>query len=158
MKWFRQIWYQVFDRELVRPVVHPDRDSMESAEWNAWVGATGERLSAKFLSRGGCKVLYRNFRPKGGGEVDIVYRDREILVFGEVKTRTSDTFGRPAEAVNKAKQRLVIRGGNAWLRELNHPEIIFRFDVIEVLLVEGKTPEINVIESAFSTEQIGVGM
>lgn len=131
---------------------------MEQAEWNAWVGMTGENLAAKYIWRSGRKVLYRNFRPDGGGEVDIVYRDGNFLVFGEVKSRTSATFGRPADAVNKTKQRLVIRGANAWLRELNSPEVLFRFDIVEVLLPNGEIPEINLIEDAFTTPQVGLGM
>ncbi|HRQ87983.1 MAG TPA: YraN family protein, partial [Bacteroidia bacterium] len=56
------------------------------------------------------KPLYRNYRPKGGGEIDIVYRDRDTLVFGEVKTRTRGEFGDPSRAVDRAKEQLVIRG------------------------------------------------
>ncbi|MEM9283638.1 MAG: YraN family protein [Verrucomicrobiota bacterium] len=122
------------------------------------MGKTGERLAAKQLWRNGRKVLYRNYRPRGGGEVDLVVRDGEILVFVEVKTRTSEQFGRPADAVDRTKQQLIIRGANAWLRELNHPEVIFRFDVIEVLLLEGESPEIRINEAAFTTSQVGLAM
>jgi len=156
--WLIQGWFRLGDRELDRPVRLPDRDAMEVAEWNAWVGARGERLACKQLWRTGRKVLLRNFRPDGGGEVDVVYRDGDVLVFGEVKTRTSELFGRPGEAVDRAKRRLVIRGANAWLRELNHPEVLFRFDVIEVVLLDGEPPRIEIEESAFTTPQVGLGM
>lgn len=131
---------------------------MTSGEWNALVGTTGERLAGKQLWRTGRKVLYRNFRPKEGGEVDLVYRDGDVLVFGEVKTRTRGEFGEPARAVDRAKQRLVIRGANAWLRELNFPDLLFRFDVIEVLLIPGEIPQIRINEGAFTTPQVGLGM
>lgn len=131
---------------------------MEKGEWNALVGSMGERFAAKHLWRTGRKVLYRNYRPKEGGEVDIVYREGDTLVFGEVKTRTRGEFGDPSKSVTHAKEKLVIRGANAWLRELNHPEVLFRFDIIEVLLHQGEAPRFQVIENAFTTPQVGLGM
>ena len=153
-----QVYYRFIDSELNRVSVLPDRDEMSSGEWNGFIGATGERLAGKALWRTGRKVLYRNFKPEGGGEVDIVYRDGNVLVFGEVKTRTRGEFGEPARAVDRAKQKLIIRGANAWLRELNFPDVLFRFDVIEVLLIQGKPPQIRVNEGAFTTPQVGLGM
>lgn len=154
MRLLVQCWHRFIDRELDRNVALPDRDSLSQAEWNQFVGSTGERLAGKALWRTGRKVLYRNYRPENGtGEVDIVYRDRKTLVFGEVKTRTRGEFGEPARAVDKAKQRLIIRGGNAWLNELNDPEILFRFDIIEVLLIEGNAPDIRINEGAFTNPQ-----
>lgn len=158
MRLLFQAWYRWVDFELNRVPLLPDRDDMSSGEWNAFVGATGERLAGKQLWRTGRKVLYRNFKPEGGGEVDIVYRDGDILVFGEVKTRTRGEFGEPARAVDRAKQKLIIRGANAWLRELNFPEVLFRFDVIEVLLLPGVLPQIRINEGAFTTPQTGLGM
>lgn len=153
-----QAWHRWIDRELDCPAALPDSDSMTDGEWNALVGRTGERLAAKHLWRTGRKVLYQNYRPKGGGEVDLVYRDRDTLVFGEVKTRTRGEFGDPSRAVDRAKEKLVIRGANAWLRELDFPEILFRFDILEVLLHPDETPKVRVIENAFTTPQRGLGM
>tara|TARA_R110002096_G_scaffold383562_6_gene577403 strand:+ start:106 stop:582 length:477 start_codon:yes stop_codon:yes gene_type:complete len=158
VKWLNYIRFRCFDRELNRPVDLPDRDSMETGEWNQLIGSTGERLAGKYLTRHGMKVLYRNFRAKGGGEVDIIARDGETLVFSEVKARTSEQFGRPADAVDRKKQRLIVKGANAWLRELNHPEVVFRFDIVEVLLEDGNPPDIRVNEAAFSSPQVGLGM
>jgi putative endonuclease len=97
-------------------------------------------------------VLYRNFRAKRGGEIDLVCRDKtdQSLVFVEVKTRRRTDFGNPADAVNRAKQALIIRGALAWLRLLRDEEhkIVYRFDVVEVVM-EGKTPRVNVIRNAF---------
>ncbi|MCB1203205.1 MAG: YraN family protein [Verrucomicrobiae bacterium] len=153
-----QFWYRWIDRELDRSVELPERETMEAGDWNALVGQSGERVAAKHLWRTGRKVIYRNFKPREGGEVDIVYREGDLLVFGEVKTRTRGEFGDPARAVDRAKEKLVIRGANAWLRELNHPEVVFRFDIIEVLLKPGERPAIGVIENAFTTPQTGLGM
>ena len=83
--------------------------------------------------------------------MDIVCRDADVLTFIEVKTRTTLDFGRPASAVNKGKQRLIIRGAMAWLRLLNHPDINFRFDIVEVVAKDGEVPEINLIKNAFQT-------
>lgn len=158
MRLLYQIYFRYWDRELDGIPKLPDRDAMSAGEWNAFVGGKGERLAAKLLWRSGRKVLYRNFKPKGGGEVDIVYRDGEILVFAEVKTRSRGEFGEPARAVDRGKRRLIIRGANAWLRELNHPELLFRFDIIEVLLQAGRPPQLRVSEGAFTTPQVGLGM
>jgi putative endonuclease len=113
------------------------------------LGLKGENMAARYLQRHGHKVLYRNFRAPHGGEVDIVCRDKpnNELVFIEVKTRTSEDFGRPLDAVNAKKQRLIIRGAMTWLRMLDMPDITFRFDVVEVLMTD--PPEIRHIENAF---------
>jgi putative endonuclease len=73
-------------------------------------GRLGERLAARHLRRNGYKVLYRNFRPPHGGEIDIVCREKKTLVFVEVKTRSADGLGRPADAVDAEKEEALIRG------------------------------------------------
>src|SRR5437773_7947144 len=78
----------------------------------------GERLACRFLRQNGYKVLYRNFHVRRGGEIDIVCRELDTLVFVEVKTRTREDFGRPIEAVGLAKRRRISMGGLAWLRLL----------------------------------------
>jgi len=113
------------------------------------LGDLGERLSARYLTREGCKVLYRNYRAPQGGEVDLVCRDGEALVFVEVKTRTTSEFGNPGHAVNEEKQRLIIQGAQSWLRRLGRPDVVYRFDIMEVTLEERKVPQIRWIENAF---------
>lgn len=76
-------------------------------------------------------------------------RHGEVLAFVEVKTRTSTAFNRPADAVTRDKQRLIQRGGLEWLRLLGFPKVKVRFDIVEVLLIEGEVPHFNVIEDAF---------
>ncbi len=109
------------------------------------IGALGERIACAHLRGEGRKVLYRNFRAPRGGEVDIVARDGRVLSFVEVKTRTSEEFGRPLDAVDKRKQALMMRGGNEWLRLLGTREIAWRYDVVEVILVEGEKPRVHVV-------------
>jgi putative endonuclease len=137
-----------FDRRLERPVslltMEGTRRSPEE------LGRHGELLAALWLRLyAGCKVLYRNFKAPDGGEIDIVCRDGDMLAFVEVKTRTSELFGRPATAVTREKRDLIIRGAREWLRLLDNPEVTFRFDIIEILLTEGQPPDINRIPGAF---------
>ncbi len=111
-------------------------------------GIWGEAQAARVLHRRGWRILFRNFRPEGGGEIDLVCRDQETLVFVEVKSRRDETFGRPAAAVNKRKQRLIIRGACAWLRMLDRPDLVFRFDIVEVIArPEGTT--VRILEAAY---------
>jgi putative endonuclease len=112
-------------------------------------GALGEKLARRFLRRNGYKILYRNFRGRSGGEIDIVARDHDTLVFIEVKTRTREDFGRPVTAVDRQKQRRISRGGLAWLRLLDEPDILFRFDVVEVMIAQGAKPRLELIKNAF---------
>lgn len=112
-------------------------------------GASGEKLACRFLRRNGYKILYRNFKGRSGGEIDIVCRDHDTLVFVEVKTRTREDFGRPVEAVDRKKQQRISRGGLAWLRMLDNPEILFRFDVVEVVITGAAKPRLELIRDAF---------
>lgn len=149
MNWAR-LYYRILDRSLLVPVALSERrKSMSDGEWNRFLGDLGEGLAVKALRRDGLKVLYRNFRAPKGGEVDIVCRDGEWLVFVEVKTRRSTAFGRPVSAVDAEKQGLIVRGGLAWLRELGHPDVNFRFDVVEVVLEEGLPPQIEHLRNVF---------
>src|SRR6266567_4555103 len=75
-------------------------------------GAHGETLACRFLRRKGYKILYRNFKGHSGGEIDIVCRDNDTLVFVEVKTRTREDFGRPITAVDRQKQKRISRGAS----------------------------------------------
>ncbi len=112
-------------------------------------GAQGEKLARRLLRRNGYKILYRNFKGRSGGEIDIVCRDRDTLVFVEVKTRTREDFGRPIAAVDREKQKRISRGGLNWLRMLDNPDILFRFDVVEVIIAEDASPRLELIKNAF---------
>jgi putative endonuclease len=112
-------------------------------------GKRGETLACRFLRRNGYKVLYRNFKGRTGGEIDIVCRDNDTLVFVEVKARGSEDFGRPFEAVRHDQQRRISRGALAWLRLLDNPEVLFRFDVVEVIFTETSKPHLELVRNAF---------
>lgn len=87
-------------------------------------------------------MLYRNFRPARGGEIDLVCREKKTLVFIEVKTRAPGGPGRPADAVGPSKEEALIRGAQAWLRLLDDPTIPVRLDIVEVILGAGR-PQIT---------------
>ena len=114
------------------------------------LGHRGEKLACRFLRRNGYKVLYRNFRGRTRGEIDIVCRENDTLVFVEVKTRTREDFGRPSDAVDRNKQKRIARGGLAWLRLLDNPDILFRFDVVEVIIAEDALPRFELLRNAFA--------
>jgi putative endonuclease len=118
------------------------------------IGRRGEAIAGRWLWVHGCKILYRNYKAPEGGELDIVCRHGKVLAFVEVKTRTSTAFGRPAQAVTLDKQALILRGASAWLRLLGCPEIPWRYDVVEVLLIPGHKPQMNWIQGAFNTEEL----
>ena len=104
------LYYRWIDRSLTRSVaLAAQREAMGDGEWNQFFGELGEQLATKRLRFDGLKPLYRNFRAPKGGEVDIVCRDGDFLVFVEVKTRRSVEFGRPVRAVNQGKQLLITR-------------------------------------------------
>ena len=96
-------------------------------------GKTGEEFAAKYLESIGYTIIERNFVARQG-EIDIVARDKEELVFIEVKTRTNTLYGKPIDAVNIHKQKHLISTVKYYLY-VNHLENEFvRLDVIEVYL------------------------
>ena len=112
-------------------------------------GATGETAAKKFLQKRGLKFLTANFST-ANGEIDLIFRERDCLVFVEVKTRSSEEWTRPAAAVNAHKQKLLSKCALAYLRLLKNPEVKFRFDIVEVLLQDGTVSEVRHIENAFA--------
>src|SRR5919112_704525 len=109
----------------------------------------GEKLACRFLKRSGYKILFRNFRGRSGGEIDVVCRDNDTLVFIEVKTRTREDFGRPIAAVDREKRKRISRGALAWLRMLDNPDILFRFDVVEIIVANDAKLRVELIKNAF---------
>src|SRR5215831_6638182 len=116
-------------------------------------GSRGEKLACRYLKRNGYKILFRNFRGRSGGEIDVVCRDDDTLVFVEVKTRGSEDFGRPLVAVDRPKRKRISRGALAWLRMLDNPDILFRFDVVEVIVADDAKPRVELIKNAFPLSQ-----
>lgn len=95
------------------------------------VGRYGERVAAEHLRRAGWEVLDRNWRCRAG-ELDLVALDGDELVVVEVKTRTSDRFGHPAEAVTPAKLGRLRRLAAQWLEQHEVRPRSVRIDVLAV--------------------------
>ena len=112
------------------------------------VGAYGERVAAKHLEAEGLVILERNWRCSDG-ELDLVLRDGDDIVFCEVKTRRGGRFGTPAEAVVHRKVLKLRHLANRYMRESGVRAREMRFDVIEVLLPPRGAHRVEHIRSAF---------
>jgi putative endonuclease len=112
-------------------------------------GELGERAAKKFLQQAGLKFLAANFRSQRG-EIDLIFRDGDCLVFAEVKTRSSEAWTRPAAAVDARKRRLLSLTALDYLQLLKNPPVKFRFDIVEVLLADGQVREVRHLPNTFS--------
>jgi len=115
---------------------------------NKTFGAFGESLAADWLTENGYRVLDRNFSCRAG-EADIIAMQGDTVVFIEVKTRSSDRFGLPSEAVSAAKQRRLVKTALYYLQKNKLLDYMCRFDVMEIIADEENNNRINLIEDAF---------
>ena len=106
-------------------------------------GGEGEAEARAYLEKKGARILAMNYR-RPTGEIDIIARHGATVLFVEVKRRSSLRYGRPAEAVNRAKQAHILRTAQLYLQEKRLTESPVRFDVIEIL-----PDKIRHIENAF---------
>jgi putative endonuclease len=111
-------------------------------------GHYGEDLAVQWLRKKGYEIVARNYRRRFG-EVDIIARHNGYLVFIEVKTRSSNRFGLPVDALTARKQRQLIKIAEDYLLHHNCLDIPCRFDVLSVSLRQGKKPEISILVNAF---------
>ena len=111
-------------------------------------GKLGEQAAKKHLRRTGLKFLTANFRSPRG-EIDLIFRDGNCLVFVEVKTRSSEEWTRPAAAVNAQKRRLLSRAALDYLKLLKQPRVKMRFDIVEVLLRGGAVGQVRHLPNTF---------
>lgn len=119
---------------------------------NKSVGDFGENSACTYLKHRGYKILERNYRSRSG-EIDIVAEKQGYVVFVEVKTRNTEDFGAPAEAVNAVKQQKIANTAQCYILQ-NSVDADFRFDVVEVMYKKSvfggfKTVKVNHIENAF---------
>ncbi len=94
-------------------------------------GKTGEEAAAAFLKQNGYRILEMNFRTKTG-EIDIVAEHKNTVAFVEVKTRSNLNYGRPEIAVNKVKQRKLLRVAELFLAKYKITERSSRFDIVAI--------------------------
>lgn len=131
-------------RERIKALWTPKEDPL-----NMRVGALGERAARKHLHQQGLKFLAANFA-SGRGEIDLVFRDKDCLVFVEVKTRAAGGWTRPARAVDERKRRALSRCALDYVRQLKEPRVKIRFDVIEVLMQDGAVAEVRHLPNTFN--------
>ncbi len=112
------------------------------------LGRRGEDLAHRYLQACGFAIVARNYRGRNGGvEVDLIGWDGPVLVFVEVKSRSSDAFGQPEEAVDQEKQVRLIRAAGEYIQRRGVGWKDVRFDVVSVLF--GDPPALSYIEGAF---------
>ena len=115
------------------------------------VGHAAENIAADFLRAKGLEILERNYLRRLG-ELDIVARDRDVLVIAEVRTRTSERYGGAAASVDARKQQRLIRAASQLLQQRRDlARLRVRFDVIAVLDIDRETPRVEWIQHAFLT-------
>jgi putative endonuclease len=120
------------------------------------LGRTGEAAARSYLARRGVRVVAENYAC-AAGEIDLVGREGETLVFIEVKTRTSRAFGAPQLAVHWRKQRQIVKAAQWFLAEHRLGDVACRFDVLAVRLVgEDAPPQIEWVRDAFPAEGVRV--
>lgn len=115
-------------------------------ELNKAKGAYGEDLACRELEKNGYVILERNYRYRNG-EIDIIAEKDGIIIFVEVKFRTSTKNGMPCGAVDFKKQKKIINTALMYIQQKNLLDSSFRFDVIEVLALD--TVKIRHIKNAF---------
>lgn len=112
------------------------------------IGNKGEDLACTYLENKGWTILERNYF-FSKSEIDIIARDNAVIVFIEVKLRSSAKYGRPEEYVTENKVGHVFRAAEAWMHEREIGDEPMRFDVIGILKKKNGEPEFTHIEDAF---------
>lgn len=112
------------------------------------IGTFGENQAVQFLENRDYNIIARNFKCVQG-EIDIIATKQEEIVFCEVKTRSNNSFGNPADAVDNYKQKHIWNAAEYYLYKNNLINSYVRFDILEVF-VDGGSVAINQIKNVFS--------
>jgi putative endonuclease len=113
-------------------------------------GAWGEERAEQFLRARGYTVVGRRVRVGRRDEIDLIMRERDVLVFVEVKTRANERMGRPFAHVSREKSRNISRAAMRYMLKLKNKPPYFRFDVVEVIgKIDAGDPVIRHIPNAF---------
>lgn len=113
------------------------------------VGRIGEELACEEIKKRGYRILERNYRSKLG-EIDLIAMDNDVLVFIEIKTRTS-SIDYAKEAVNKRKMQRLSRLALSYMKKKRYDNVRARFDVVAICMQDGR-PQIDLIRDAFWCE------
>lgn len=114
---------------------------------NLYLGKRGEEEAVNYLRGNGYKILARNYKTRLG-EIDIIGKDKDTLAFVEVKTRRTDRFGGPLDAISDAKKRQISKAAILFLKENNLLDRKARFDVVSILCPD-KEAKVDLIKDAF---------
>ena len=112
------------------------------------LGVLGEELAFHYLMKKGYKILLRNYE-NPLGEIDLIAKEKGALVFIEVKTRSSDAMGSPAESVTPFKRRQIVKCALYYVKRYGIHLAPCRFDVVSVILPFQGEPVLEIIEDAF---------
>jgi putative endonuclease len=115
----------------------------------AEIGNYGERVACAFVRRHGYRVLIRNYKTTRG-EIDLVCRHGDVLVFVEVKTRAEVDWVRPSEAIDARKEEALRYAARRYLELLDREDITYRFDAVEVRLKAGDIPACTLLANFFA--------
>lgn len=114
------------------------------------IGNQGENLACEYLKKQGYKILERNYRIRGG-EIDIVARDGQYLVFVEVKTRYSHEYGLPIESITPWKIKHLLKTAKFYLQKIGWEGEPYRLDFVGIDFAQNQeNPEIELIENITS--------
>ena len=114
------------------------------------LGKKGEDIACKFLEKNGYQIVERNYRNRAG-EIDIIARDKDTIVFVEIKTKISKDFAQPELSVNPSKQRKIVKTALTYLIGKGIKRTGCRFDVIGIT-GEKEQRKIELIKNAFTTD------
>jgi putative endonuclease len=114
------------------------------------LGREGEDLAARFLIKQGYRILERNYSTRSG-EIDLVAMHDGVVVFVEVKTRTSDAFGAPELAVTPRKQQRMVKAALGYIRYNKLHQVPCRFDVVAITTAAEQ--EVEHIQNAFEMDR-----
>jgi putative endonuclease len=117
------------------------------------LGKRGEKIAAKLLKTKDYSILCRNYKVKSG-EIDLIARDGDTLVFVEVKSRRAKPGAaldlRPAENLSARQRERIYRASQSYLSDIDNPAVIYRFDLIEVVLSRFKIHAVRHWENNFT--------
>lgn len=117
---------------------------------NTKIGSKGEEIACKYLQKQGYKILERNYRIRGG-EIDIVAKEGDSLVFIEVKTRWSHDFGLPVESMTSWKIRHLLKTARFYIQKIKWGDRPYRLDFVSVDFADSREdPKIELIKNITS--------
>jgi putative endonuclease len=120
-------------------------------DYRVSLGKLGEELACTALQRGGYAIVARRYRTRCG-EIDVIARDGDTIVFVEVKAKAGQECGTAREAVTRRKRRQVIAMANDYLSRHGVSAGALRFDVVAVTMLPGQPPLVDIIQNAFTLD------